>query len=149
MLEWIFELHLSYLRRSSSSNQPPFVPCLWGFKLEPIIIIYSSSIHSTSSDKAQVPIYDSGPLSLQYFFLLNLIIIIIIIIIIINLFKPWVQLDLCGLGWIFVMGRVELNFFFTHCDGLGWVGFHTHPLTCSKVLNIFYYKILGKVNRYS
>ena len=65
LLEYVFELYSSYPRRSSSSDHLPFVPYSWDFKLEFQISICSSSDHRTSSDKAQGPMYDPGPLTLH------------------------------------------------------------------------------------
>ena len=58
-----YELHSSYLRRNSSSNNLSLVSYLWDFNWERLITTCSNL--STSSDKAQGLIYYFGSLSLH------------------------------------------------------------------------------------
>ena len=69
LLPCVIELHLPCPRSSSSSDHLRFIHCSWDFKLETLIDSCLSSDHLTSSDKAQGPIYDFGPLSLQYIYI--------------------------------------------------------------------------------
>ena len=60
-----FELYSSSPKMSFSSDNLSFIPYLWEFNWEHLIIICSSSDLSMSSNKAQCPIYGLEPLPLQ------------------------------------------------------------------------------------
>ena len=71
LLEYILRLYTSHPRRNSSSDHLPFVSYSWDVKLELLTTICPFLDHSTSSDKAQSPIYYLGPLSLHIWFMIN------------------------------------------------------------------------------
>ena len=62
-------MHSPYPRRSSSLDHLPFVFFSWDFKLEFLITICSFFDHPTSLDKTQDPMYEFGPLTLQYIYI--------------------------------------------------------------------------------
>ena len=79
LLEYIFELYLSYPRRNSSSDHLPLLPYLWDSKLESPITVYSSSNHY---------VLGLGPKPKIWFGPLTLHILLVLLILIWSLYVP-------------------------------------------------------------